>query len=193
MKPVDQTTFGGPDTPPAERGDCLSAALASILEVPLEAVPRFCEHGSDVDWSPHINEFLAGFDLMYFGLEFDEDDPGHTQNLLDAMGYHVITGPGPRSGVRHSVVGYQGEVVHDPHPSRDGLAPDAALGYGVLVARLADPGRIEGLGRHLARRIGPLGRMGPSNWPPCACPCGCRVPVPFKGILCSICLDCPCA
>lgn len=41
--------------------------------------------------------------------------------------YHEISGPSPRgNGVYHAVVGRNGEVVHDPHPSRAGLAGDPA-------------------------------------------------------------------
>lgn len=40
MKPVDQTTFGFPG------GNCFSACIASLLEMPLDDVPYFM-HG---DW-----------------------------------------------------------------------------------------------------------------------------------------------
>lgn len=39
MKPVMQTKRGGSGAPPEERGDCLAACLASLLEVPIEDVP----------------------------------------------------------------------------------------------------------------------------------------------------------
>lgn len=38
MKPVMQTKRGGHNVPPEERGDCMQASIASILEVPIERV-----------------------------------------------------------------------------------------------------------------------------------------------------------
>jgi hypothetical protein len=36
-------------------------------------------------------------------------------------GYHIINGLSPRGDFYHSVVGQAGKMVHDPHPSGDGL------------------------------------------------------------------------
>lgn len=39
--------------------------------------------------------------------------------------YHIISGPSPRgNGVYHAVIGLNGQVHFDPHPSRAGLAGD---------------------------------------------------------------------
>lgn len=146
MKPVDQSTFGGPGAPLRARGDCFSAALASVLELPLDGVPRFCELPRQADWTPAINRFLRGFDLAY--LEF-ELGGHHEVDVLPGLGYHLISGAGPRGGVPHTVVGHQGGIVHDPHPSREGLTVAEPWRYGVLVARLAQPTYIADLGRQL--------------------------------------------
>lgn len=48
MIAVQQTKRGGPDVSPEERGDCLPACLASVLEVSIEDVP--VPHSDDVHW-----------------------------------------------------------------------------------------------------------------------------------------------
>ncbi len=111
MIPVQQTKRGGPNVPPDERGDCWSACLASILEVPIEAVPI-----------PH------------------SDDPGYhwwdeTRRALEPHGYEVVMAswtvypagywiaavPSKNLGrhddgtaVMHVIVMRGGEVAHDP-------------------------------------------------------------------------------
>lgn len=111
MRPVRQTKRGGPDVPPEERGDCWNACLASLLEVPIEAVPV-----------PH------------------SDDPEHhwwdaTQEALEPHGYEVVMAswnvypsgywiavvPSKNLGsyddgtpVMHVIVMHGGEVAHDP-------------------------------------------------------------------------------
>ena len=51
MKPVDQTLFG------EGRGNCLPACIASVLELPLEAVPHFV---LEDDWVGALQTFLEG-------------------------------------------------------------------------------------------------------------------------------------
>ncbi len=136
MKPVDQTTFGGPGAPLDKRGDCFSAALASVLEIPLSAVPRFCELPRESDWTSAINDFLRGYDLAY--LEF-EMHPDQTVAVLPGLGFHLISGAGPRGGTPHTVVGHQGGVVFDPHPSKAGITSDKPWRYGVLISRVTRP------------------------------------------------------
>lgn len=141
MIPVHQTTFGGPDAEPADRGNCFSAALASILHLPIDEVPRFCEFGDDEDWQPHICRFLAKFGFAYVEVELTEYT---TDALLPHLGYCLISGKSPR-GHRHTVVGKGMTLVHDPHPSGDMLLPpmtkpaDRKWQIGMLVA--ADPFR----------------------------------------------------
>ncbi len=120
MIPVHMTTFGGPAAPPADRGDCFSACLASILEIPLADVPRFGElYGEDDDWQPHICEWLKRFGYAYI----DVDVTDYTVDaLLPHLGYCIVTGMSPR-GHRHCVVGKGMEFKHDPHPSGEYLLP----------------------------------------------------------------------
>ena len=110
MRPVDQTGYGVSD------GNCLSAALASILEVPVEAVPRFVRvDGRLLGW-------LA--DRALSASVFPAGTP--------PAGYSIAVGPSLRfAGLMHACVAYDGAVVHDPHPSREGL-PIGAAAYVVV-------------------------------------------------------------
>ena len=109
MKPVDQTLFG------EGRGNCLQACIASVLELPLEAVPHFVLKD---DWVEALQMFLARFDLWTIPM----DASSSWDKRFVPRGYHLISGPSPRdNSIWHSIVGYQGKMVHDPHPSRAGL------------------------------------------------------------------------
>lgn len=126
MIPVDQQIIRPADAAwdktREEAGDCLRAVVASIFELPLDAVPHFCDTGLERPGNKSVWAYaLAGWCFTQ-GVVVD---PHEVLNedllpLSGVPGYCILSGPGPR-GWRHSVVGYQGRVVHDPHPSRDGL------------------------------------------------------------------------
>lgn len=94
-------------------GDCLRASLASILELPIGDVPHFVQYrGADdshlwwwalVGWC-----FTMGIDARYID--------GETV----PKGWSLVDGRSPR-GHAHVCVGFDGEVIFDPHPSRSGL------------------------------------------------------------------------
>lgn len=102
MKRVYQTKFG-------DEGNCLQAALASILEVDLADVPNLAD-------SPFWLEAIRFFaeDHNYVMSVFPDDPP------LRPNTYYVEWGLSPR-GNQHAVVGYNSEIVHDPHPDGGGL------------------------------------------------------------------------
>ena len=121
MKPITQTKFG------VDEGNCFSACLASILEIPLELVPNFCvEYPSD--WLNKTNEWLDRFGLMIMGVEIN------CMPNWDA--YWIASGQSPRLDCHHSVVYRADRMVHDPHPSGDGLKGKPT--YGTLIL-LRDP------------------------------------------------------
>ncbi len=123
MKPVDQTTFG-PRTN-GKVGNCMSACIASLLELGIDDVPYFMGTEDEPDdlWKKRINRWAApyGFSFMHFKTAkgFTEWPPG----------YYVLTGRSPRG--MHAVVAKGKKMVHDPHPSRDGLK--SVDGFAVLV------------------------------------------------------------
>jgi hypothetical protein len=103
---VTQTAFYDPAIPTS--GNCVQAAVASLLALPLEDVPNFIERG--FDWSIWLEDWLAERRLML--VRFD------CEMVWD--GLYLASGPSPR-GVNHMVVMQDGKLVHDPHPSRAGL------------------------------------------------------------------------
>lgn len=111
MRPVDQTTYGVND------GNCFSACVASILEIPIDEVPRF--HGPSVDFL----QWLAPQGLSATHYKSGNYVP---------PGFAIAAGPSLRfAGRLHACVAYDGAIVHDPHPSREGL-PFGVEDYVVL-------------------------------------------------------------
>lgn len=88
-------------------GNCLQAAVASLLALPLDAVPHFAVFA---DWQVALRLWADGRDLTLRSVVTDTvpDWPC------------IVSGPSVR-GVPHAVVAVGGQVVWDPHPSRAGL------------------------------------------------------------------------
>jgi len=127
MKIQHQTIFGN-GTDGQTRGNCFSTAIACILDLPVEEVPHFCL--SD-DWRGITNVWLKDYGLFYLDVGVPADM--RAEHIFEFAGYHVISGQGPR-GYRHSVVGRAGKIVHDPHPSGDGLLTEEEYGFLIPVA-----------------------------------------------------------
>jgi len=106
MKPTDQTKL---HIPGKQNGNCMNAALASLLEIDIEDIPHFEDMEKDkwyfalLDWLTSI-----GFHLIRWDCE------------VYLPSYFIANGPSPR-GVEHSVIYRDTEMIHDPHPSRSGL------------------------------------------------------------------------
>jgi hypothetical protein len=100
--------------------DCVSAAIASVLEIPLEDAPQLWEYTGG-EWVERLREWAAGrgLGLCYFSLQDRKEWP-----VLD--GFHCIVGGStPRSTeYLHCVVARaetsEGQTrlhyVHDPAP-----------------------------------------------------------------------------
>lgn len=119
MRPQLQTLFGGKDAPDAEKGNCFTACIASILEADLSTFPNFVlwleedDHG-DLSWR-RVQDYLHkrfGVTILY------SESP--ERRWLPEYVLTIASGPGPR-GHRHSVVHDGNGLVHDPHPSGAGL------------------------------------------------------------------------
>ena len=89
-----------------ENGNCLQAAIASILELPLDKVPDFCLHRN---WWTRLEKFLYLHNLEPLRLGTDE-----AGNWPVLKSYHLWFVRN-KDGLRHAVVGRLGEIVHDPH------------------------------------------------------------------------------
>lgn len=112
MTPTRQTIFVA--TNPKGRGNCQSAAMASILDLPLsEVIDTASDECRDGGFWRTINMWLAERGLKLESV--DPDDP-----RLQGR-YSIGCGPSPRGPFHHAVVCKNGRMVFDPHPSDDGL------------------------------------------------------------------------
>jgi len=110
---LNQTTL---HNPPTERGNCTEACLASLFGVSIEEIGTF--HNQDGDVRVFWERFEAA--IARFGcyaVRFDVKPP-QTGWVFD--GYYLAGGDTAR-GTKHCVVMLDGELAHDPHPSKAGL------------------------------------------------------------------------
>jgi len=121
MKPVEQQIMHNPKN--NQHGDCMRASIASLLELPYEEVPHFLALGTDESFSHSLKEFLLTKDLALLELSF-WDWEKFEGIFHGAKGvHHLICGPA-KHGTYHATVACVGVMVHDPHPSKDGLLWD---------------------------------------------------------------------
>lgn len=128
MKPVHQTLFGGPDGPLDEIGNCFPACLASLLEVDLAQVPHVYQlHADNNDAHVATCRFLSSHGFAFFC--FDWGPWVHVAIPPGAL--VMISGKSPRGDFQHVVLGEltgdDWRLVHDPHPSGDGIVGGPAF------------------------------------------------------------------
>lgn len=126
MKPVDQTRVG-------DEGNCLSACIASLLEVPLEEVDFSCYLNPDA-WFEELNDRLKPFGVMLFDIGVRHDGKGNLFVSLVPDQHFIAMGPTNQHPTRHHAVIWKqvGDSrlvpVHDPHPDRIGLLEVVRVG-----------------------------------------------------------------
>lgn len=107
---VTQTKFYDPSQPPEVcTGNCTEAALASLFGIGLDDVPSMQGLAGSDYW-----DALEAF-VRSRGYSLWMRPPSHYP-----AGLYLADGPSER-GCGHFVVMRDGEMVHDPHPSRAGL------------------------------------------------------------------------
>ena len=115
------------------RGNCMAAVIASILEMPITDVPNI-ETLFDVTPSLWQEVLMAwtnslGYDWGNddrFRVFHDKDFGGENRNkLIEQLSdtYYIVSGKSSR-GVYHVCIYQNGNLVHDPHPSREGLTTE---------------------------------------------------------------------
>ncbi len=111
-------------------GECWIACAASLTGIPLEEFPKppaVLDDKLDSEYQNAVRRFLMSRAWLL-----------QTTWSMAPMGYAIATGPSPRdSRISHCVVTLGGQMVHDPHPSRAGLA-GRVIEYEILV-QLAEP------------------------------------------------------
>lgn len=106
LKTIDQTIFH--DKVLQTKGNCMQAAVATLLDLPLDGVENFIEHG---DRCHHrLKEWLHE---RGFALE-------RRDGAVVCAGYYLAVGKSPR-GASHMVVMCDDQIAHDPHPQRTGI------------------------------------------------------------------------
>lgn len=134
MKPVDQTKFGHGE------GNCFAAAIASVLELPIDLVPGVTPDEAWGSYMERLRAWLSEHDHNYIEVKHD----GFESHDKRHWGWHLICAKGPRNrdtgqAIYHAVVGFNGDLKHDPHPSRRGVLPpseDNPWFYGFLARKL---------------------------------------------------------
>lgn len=120
------------------RGNCYAACIASIMELPITEVPNV-ETLYHIDGSLWIEIMLAftnskGYDLCSDnmlkrfhpnetgGFDFSgTDENGKIPEYYEYKDkYYLVSGLSPR-GFSHTCIYQNGKLVHDPHPTKEGL------------------------------------------------------------------------
>lgn len=118
MKPVKQTRVG------QDNGNCWTACIASILELPIEQVPDFIDekdfYGSTVKWLGK-----RGLTLVQIDLQHSTYWPFFWGDTV----WTILSGQSPRGDWKHAIVGNGLKYVHDPHPDNKMLKGDIEYVY----------------------------------------------------------------
>lgn len=125
MTPVKQTLLTDRSIDPPIVGNCFQACVASLLDRPLSDVPHFAEAN---EWPLNFHRWLDEQGLTC--VEFKDSNP---DARAEFWGHHMIIGPSPRAG-KHAVIGLNGEIVFDPHPSNEGLG-DGEVSYAFICQK----------------------------------------------------------
>jgi hypothetical protein len=170
MTPADQEFIHDPEN--GQYGDCQRAVVASLLDLPITAVPHFLREaaGEPVAYWERLQAFVRSHGFVYLNVPVRAGQAFYGD---DGDVFHEISGPSPRgNGVGHAVVGCNGQIVFDPHPSRAGLAGDPATwehSYMVRVDAIthrelgmlqAENAGLEAANFHLSRMVDEL-QSGP--------------------------------
>lgn len=97
------------DDPRGIPGDCMRTAVASLLDLPTDAVPHFALFDAPGAWYDAFTLWLQGRGLKIKPLRRDDVDRPC-----------LAIGMSPR-GVEHVVVWGASGLLHDPHPSQSGI------------------------------------------------------------------------
>lgn len=124
MIPVMQTITG-------DRGNCLTAAIASLMERKIEDVDYFFEGvpEGDEDTPDGVKKFSDNFNNFLYknGYGFIQIEPDNIMETIKGMnGFFIVSGKSPR-GYEHAVIYNFTGMVHDPHPASGGVEPKTIL------------------------------------------------------------------
>lgn len=113
--------------PPVMIGDCMRAALASLLMIQPDRLPHFARWHYDDGLTPEEVEYRRReFMRSEYGFDVITIDPSQCEARILPATLCIASGESPRfPGTGHDVVwrwdAQGGELAHDPHPSRAGI------------------------------------------------------------------------
>jgi len=116
MFKVDQTTFGGKDTPLKQQGNCFQSCVATVLQIPLDEAFNHSSYADD-EWLLEFNKWLEQYGLGCIFVEMSQEKPANTTtlkgiNIAECMSKTLY------NGERHAVVIRDHfELLHDPNPN----------------------------------------------------------------------------
>lgn len=115
-----RTTFQTQGSRAGQNGNCFSACIASLLDLPLADVPGF--YGAITNGSEVPAEHLAGMDNWFLARKLHYVEVAFPMSFTDMMNLtrlhyprlaYILTGS-TSQGVTHSVIVRDGAVIHDP-------------------------------------------------------------------------------
>lgn len=121
------------------KGDCMRACIASILELPADAVPNFLEElEKGVGWFECFDTFLRSHGLEYHG----QQPPTLAMELSEGLdGYYMATVPSLNFPDKtHAVVFHRDKFVHDPSPLQSKAWTIEDVRYFYMIERKAEGG-----------------------------------------------------
>jgi hypothetical protein len=130
----DQTEFSSVDS--SQKGNCMSACLASLLCIELSLIPNFAMMTED-EWFGKFLLLIEENGHEYTGVFYFTDNKTWDDLLSECKGcdgMFMVAGPSPRAYVTagHAVLYKNNELLHDPHPSRNGILN---LEYAFMIER----------------------------------------------------------
>lgn len=102
-------------------GDCWRACIASILDLPCEEVPHFVRE--EIEGKGHWMELTVRW-LNGRGFGIVQCSRDGLPKWISYGTLMIACGPGPRHGNHCVIMDQSGSMVHDPHPSREGILRD---------------------------------------------------------------------
>ena len=115
--PNKQTRLQSHD-PKKHNGNCYATVISCIMGTTPEEVLQIQEYYEDENWRDLLNQWLAerGWELKQIDGHLDNDD------------IYFVKGGSPRHESKvHICLYQQGELLHDPHPSNDGILSTLAF------------------------------------------------------------------
>lgn len=109
--------------PPEAYGDCFRASIASILELPTDQVPHFCDMSKGNAWKDKSHYWLIAQGYAAIWVAYATPDLKPVLDTIGVLtpGVYCILGGTSKNGCGHCVVACDGAIVHDPSMDESGI------------------------------------------------------------------------